>query len=554
MIKTLVISDFNAELACRYLCADRAAPVCKATVAPYGQVFQTLASPPADSSDVAFIWTRPEGVVSEYKNILEGGAIDIDRALAEVDAFAEAIVAFAARCRLVLIASWVSSNNGRGLGMLDWSRDGQAYCLARMNARLADALVGIKGTFLLDSQRWLDRANHARDEKYWHTMKSPFTEEVCRSAALDVKAAIRGADGLARKLLIVDLDNTLWGGEVGENGWQGINLAGHDAVGEAFVEFQRALKGLSRRGIALALASKNDEDVALKAINEHPGMILRGEDLAAWRINWNDKAQNIVELTKELNLGLQSVVFIDDNPTERGRVKEALPDVLVPDWPQDPTRFAEALRQLDCFDQPAITREDRARVRMYKEERDRKEDLKTKSSLEEWLNTLDIQITLEPVGESNIKRSTQLLNKTNQMNLRGRRLSESDLMSWLKQTGRFALAVSVADRFGDIGLTGLVSWQPVGDDIEIVDYVLSCRAMGRKVENFMASLVVDAARASSKRRVLAPLGPTERNRPCSEFWRTSGFSEFEPNHFVWDATKPYPKPDCISVKSGSSVA
>jgi FkbH-like protein len=551
MIKTLVISDFNAEFVSRYLSADQAAPICHAVTTPYGQVFQTLAgSPEAGQEVVAFIWTRPQGVIAEYQKLLDGLAFDMNRLLTEVDAYAAAIAAYAAKCRLVFVGSWVSSANGRGLGMLDWTTDGHAYCLARMNGRLADALAKIQSVFLLDSQRWLD-GKPGRDEKYWLTLKCPFTEATCQSAALDVKAAIRGATGLARKLIIVDLDNTLWGGEVGEQGWEGLTLGGHDPAGEAYVEFQSALKVLGRRGIALAVASKNDETIALEAIDRHPEMILRRDDFVAWRINWKDKAQNIVELAEELNLGLQSAVFIDDSPIERGRIKEALPDILVPDWPKDVTRFAEAMRQLDYFDQAAITTEDRARVRMYTEERARKETLMTVSSVDEWLGSLGIQIGIEPVQQTNIKRSVQLLNKTNQMNLRSRRLSEVEMINWLSDhKDRTALVLRVTDRFGDIGQTGLVSWQCVGDDIEIVDYVLSCRAMGRKVEDLMVSLAVDAARTMKKSRIVATLDPTARNQPCADFWRNSGFIELEHNKFVWDATKPYPRPDFMKVALG----
>src|SRR5262249_49781653 len=153
-----------------------------------------------------------------------------------------------------------------------------------------------------------------------------------------------------------------------------------------------------------------------------PEMVLRRSDLAGWRINWRDKAENLVELVRDLNLGLQSVVFIDDNPAERGRIAEALTEVLVPDWPRDPCRFADALRQLDCFDQPSLTVEDRSRIKMYVEERKRTENKRAVGSIEDWLNGLGVRVNIDAVGAANLARAVQLVNKTNQMNLRTRRI------------------------------------------------------------------------------------------------------------------------------------
>lgn len=550
MTHVLVVSDFNADLVSRYIAADRSAPAFQSTATPYGQVFQALASPEHHDKDgVGFIWTRPQGVVPQYLQRIEGAAVDMESILAGVDAFAGAVRSYASHVRLVLVASWTSSASGRGLGMLDWSRDGLAGALARMNIRLADALADLPNVFILNAQSWLDGARPARDDKYWYTMKSPYTEAVCQAAAKDVKAAVRGVEGLARKLIVLDLDNTLWGGIVGDDGVEGLQLGGHSATGEAYVEFQKALKALSRRGVALAVASKNDEAVALKAIDEHPAMVLRRDDLAAWRINWNDKAQNIVDLVKTLNLGLQSVVFIDDNPTERGRVADALPDVLTPDWPKDPARYAEALRQLDCFDQPHITGEDRARVQMYAQQRSRDETLAVAGSAEDWLASLDIKVAVEPVAAANLKRSVQLLNKTNQMNLATRRLTEAEYSDWTAQgAGRQALALNVADRFGDIGLTGLLSWEVRGRDLEVVDFVLSCRAMGRQVETLMAALAFEAALALGCDRVRASFVPTERNRPCLEFWQGSGFTQMQAGVFERSTDEPYARPVVIAVE------
>jgi len=556
MADVFVVSDFNAELASRFIRVDPNSPVLSVETAPYGQVFQTLsAERPGSEAMTLFVWTRPEGIAPSYAALTEGEPVSIERLLDAVDIFAETVKRAAQRFRTVLVASWTRSESGRGFGLLDWSGGGQARALARMNLRLADRLEGHSNVRLLDSQRWLDVARPPRDARYWYAIKFPFTESVAQAAARDVKAAVRAFAGQARKLVILDLDGTLWGGVIGETGWQGVQLGGHDAAGEAYVDFQKALKTLSARGVALGVVSKNTEAVALEAFDQHPEMALRRPDLAGWRINWRDKAENLVELVRDLNLGLQSVVFIDDNPAERGRIAEAFPEVLVPDWPKDPCRFADALRQLDCFDQPSLTAEDRSRVKMYVQERERTESQRAAGSIEDWLNGLGVRVSIDAVGGANLARAVQLANKTNQMNLRTRRITEPEFLRWLSEgRRRQTLAIQVADRFGDAGLTGLISWELSDDGLEIIDFVLSCRAMGRQIENLLVHLAVEAARAQGSPRVAAHLFPTSRNGPCREFWKGSGFDEPETDRFIWDAAKPYPKPAFIAVAAGANGA
>lgn len=539
-----IVSDFNAGLAARYLNADSGSPSCEAVAAPFGQLYASLVGEPPAGADFGFVWSRPEVASSAYGQVLQGQSVPQDAILAQVDEFAAALTHFAAQFRAVFVASWTRTHVGRGLGMLEWSSGGHALLLAKMNVRLAEALGKTRGVYLLDAARWLETTTvPPYDSKYWFAMKSPFTEPVFKAAASDVKAAIRGCLGQGRKLVIVDLDDTIWGGIVGDIGWQELRLGGHDHVGEAYVDFQRALKELTSRGIQVALVSKNDEGLALEAIDRHPEMVLRRSDFAGWRINWNDKAQNVLELVKELNLGLHSVVFIDDNPGERGRVREAFPEIFVPEWPKDPVRFAETLRMLDCFDQPRLTEEDRARTRMYADERERRQMSASFSSMEEWLRALGIMVQVACVSGANLKRAVQLMNKTSQMNLSNRRMTEPEFLRWLDAaSGREAYALTVSDRFGQLGLTGVISWQRNGESLDIVDFILSCRAFGRKVEETMLHIAVEAAGKSGLSEVTARVVPTKRNRPCLEFWAGSGCAETEQNVFVWKTEQAYPLP------------
>jgi FkbH-like protein len=518
-------------------------------VAPFDQVVQTLMDLGTRDRKVTLlvVWTRPEQVSPSFNDVLVGGDLDLGRLEAEVDAFASLLQTHADAARFVFVPSWVTPPWRRGMGMLELRPGRAANALMRMNLRLADALARLPNVFLLDAQRWLAAApDGAFDPKLWHAGKVAFADDVLAEAAADIQAALRGVLGMSRKLVVVDLDDTMWGGIVGDVGWESLRLGGHDADGEAFVQFQKQLLALTKRGVALAVVSKNEEPTALDAMQRHPEMIIRPAMLAAHRINWRDKAQNILEIAQELNLGLQSVVFLDDNPIERGRVHEALPEVYVPEWPADPTHYPRALESLRCFDTPHVSAEDLERNAMYATERERTA-LRTKvSSLDDWLATLDLAVRFERLGGENVSRATQLLNKTNQLNLRTRRMSERELLDWSKEEGHEVWAVHVGDRFGQAGLTGLLGLARDGDDVQLADYVLSCRVMGRRVEESMVwAAQVRAGRLGGRRLVIEPI-PTAKNKPCIDFFARLGAGAAE--RYVRSAEEPGPPPALVQLE------
>jgi FkbH-like protein len=490
-------------------------------VAPFDQVVQTLVELSSRESkvDVAVVWTRPEQACPSFRALLEGERVDSEVILAEVDAFATLLRSQANAARFVLVPSWVLPPWRRGLGMLELRPGRAGLVLLKMNTRLVEALAELSNVFVLDAQRWVGTARDgACDPKLWHAGKVAFSSDVLSEAARDIHAAMRGVLGMSRKLVVVDLDDTMWGGIVGDVGWENLQLGGHDANGEAFVEFQRRLVSLTKRGIALAVVSKNEEATALDAMRSHPEMIIRPEMLAAYRINWRDKAQNIVEIAQELNLGLQSVVFLDDNPIERGRVREAIPEAHVPEWPSDPTHYSLALESLRCFDTPHVSAEDLERNAMYATERERTALRSQVSSIDEWLATLDLVVRFERLGPSNVARAAQLLNKTNQLNLRTRRLGEAELLAWGQEPGREVWTVHVADRFGQAGLTGLLGLERRGSDVELADYVLSCRVMGRRVEETMVWAAETRAASLGGQQLLIEPIVTKKNKPCIDFF------------------------------------
>jgi FkbH-like protein len=542
----VVIADFTADDFARVLEQDPELPQLGAEVASFGQVVQSLLA--GDAADFAFVWTRPDAALEAFAKLAEFEPVDHAALLAEVDAFCKVVATGAKRFKHVFVASWTLPPWRRGMGAIDARETGLSHALWAINLRLSEQLAPLSNVHVLNAQRWIDAAGRGFASKAWYLGKVAYPNDVFAEAARDVKAALRSLSGQARKLLVFDLDDTLWGGIVGDVGWENLRLGGHDGEGEAFVDLQRAAKALTRRGVVLALVSKNEESTALEAIRSHPEMVLREDDFVGWRINWTDKARNIVELATELNLGLQSVVFIDDNPVERARVREALPEVFVPEWPEDKLLYPSALLGLRCFDSVSITSEDAQRTQLYTSERKRDALLKQIGSLDDWLKGLNIKVRVEPLGPANLVRSAQLLNKTNQLNLSTRRLGESELMEWTKAPSRKLWSFSVSDRFGDAGLTGLVSIEVDQRIGRIVDYVLSCRVMGRKVEETLMHLAIAEAQKLGVDIVEARYLKTAKNKPVLSFLQKSGFATTDGELFTWDALREYRLPEAVTLE------
>lgn len=553
-LRCVTFSDFNLDNFNSRLENDDTQPLVKVVDTDYGQVRQHLLDPDAacwdQDPDCAVVWTRPEAVVPAFGRLKAFESVKLESILSKVDEFAKQLGALESRVDTVLIPSWTISPNERGLGLLDMQNGvGIANTLKRMNLRLADAFADRSGFFVLNAGQWVQQGGQAAyNPKLWAMAKVPFASSVFEVAVEDVKGALRAVRGDAKKLIVLDLDDTLWGGVVGEDGWEHLQVGGHDAVGEAYADFQRSLKAMTNRGVLLGVVSKNTEGVALEAFEKHPEMVLSLDDFAGWRINWKDKAQNVAELVDELNLGLQSAVFIDDNSFERGRVRETLPEVFVPEWPDDPFRYRQKLRSMRCFDTPTLTREDRERASMYAAQRKRSSAKEEVDSLDDWLQTLDITVQVEPLNDANRARVVQLLNKTNQMNLRTRRMPEAELIDWLEDENRCLRAFRVSDRFGESGLTGILSLEKQGEEAHLTDFILSCRVMGRRVEEAMLAVATEEAQRMGGTSVVAEYLPTEKNAPCLEFWEQSGFENGQSEHaFRWTLGDLYPVPDHIDL-------
>jgi len=552
----VLVSDFNQQNFAGFAANDPDFPKIEPISAPFGQPVETLLSRDMpcwqDAPDFAVIWTQPQSVIPAFKKLLNFEQVSLQQVLEQVDEYSDLLATMRERVRYTLIPSWVLASDRRIFGVLDMQPEiGLTHTIMRMNLRLAENLAKVSGVYVLNANSWIARAgSQAFSPKLWYLGKIPFGNDVFKAAVADIKAALRGMLGYSRKLIILDLDDTLWGGIVGEAGWENLVLGGHHHRGEAHADLQRTLKSLRNRGILLAIVSKNEEPVALEAIRKHPEMVLQLEDFAAWRINWQDKARNIIDLLSELNLGPQSAVFIDDNPAERARVKESLPEVLVPDLPQDPLLYPTALLSLRCFELPSLSREDLARTAMYHSENKRRDLKKTVASLAQWLARLATRIQVEELHPANLPRAVQLLNKTNQMNLSTRRMTESELMAWSKEQHHRLWTLRVSDRFGDAGLTGIVSLEIQDGRAQIVDFVLSCRVLGRQVEETMLAVAIQHVQAMGINDVYAHYVATAKNKPCLEFFKNATPRlQQRGDLFIWHGKQAFPLPEHIEIVS-----
>jgi len=351
--------------------------------------------------------------------------------------------------------------------------------------------------------------------------------------------------GITKKCIVLDLDNTLWGGVIGEDGFNNIKL-GDNPIGRSFVEFQKRLLALNQRGIILAINSKNNFDDAMKVINEHPNMILREDNFGCIKINWNDKVTNLHEISSELNIGLDSFVFFDDDPINREFVKSQLNQVLVVDLPSDSAKFAHILTEMNVFESLKITEEDKKRKDMYLGQRKRVEFENKIGDFNEFLKQMDIQVLIKKADGFSIPRISQLTLKTNQFNLTTKRYQEDQISSFSDDKNRIVECAQVSDKFGDNGITGVYIVEKKNDEWIIDTFLLSCRIIGRGVEDIMLSQLIERARKENIKKIKGKFIPTKKNKPAENFYEEFGFKK-EDDFWVFDTEQTIKKLEHIKM-------
>jgi len=381
-------------------------------------------------------------------------------------------------------------------GVLDsQSGDGQTAAIQQINQLIQTIAAGHAGVYVLDYDALVARYGRAQwhDERKWLTVRLPIAAQNLNYLVNEWFRFLHPLTGKLAKALVVDLDNTLWGGVIGEDGMAGIRL-GSEHPGAAFQELQRALLDLHQRGILLAICSKNNRDDAMEALQNHPGMLLTPAHFAAMRINWGDKAQNLREIARELNIGVDSLAFLDDNPFERQQVRRQLPEVYVINLPNDPMEFSRVIRECPLFERLSLSAEDQQRGKYYQAQREREQLEQTISSREDFYRSLLQEAEVAPLTKSTLARITQLTNKTNQFNLTTRRYTEQQISQLVSSPGWHCFSIRLRDRFGDNGLVGVAITHQQGATCEFDTLLLSCRIIGRTVETAFLSFLAQHAR------------------------------------------------------------
>jgi FkbH-like protein len=376
----------------------------------------------------------------------------------------------------------------------------------------------------------------------WNLAKLPFADAYIPLYADHVGRLLGAMRGKSRRCLVLDLDNTLWGGVVGDDGMEGIEIAEGDAVGEAFRAVQRLALDLRRRGIVLAVSSKNDDAIARRVLRDHPEMLLREKHLAVFQANWNDKATNIKAISEELSLGLDSFVFLDDNPVERGIIRQMLPDVAVPELPADPAYYARTLAAAGYFESISFSDEDRQRAEFYERNAKRVALKNSVGDVQAYYSSLGMEIHFAPFDQVGRSRIVQLINKSNQFNLTTRRYSEAEVAALEQDPHCFTLQVRLKDVFGDNGMISVVICRPEAPNMWDIDtWLMSCRVLGRTVEQMVLRELILCARERGIAKLVGRYIPSGRNDMVKDHYAKLGFSAGD-REGVWILNVAVPEP------------
>ena len=404
-------------------------------------------------------------------------------------------------------------------GILDGrGRPGQRDAIARLNSRISQGLSQRDSAYVLDIERLTAALGDgaANDPRNWHRAQAPWKPALLEAIARESARHLRPLRSLTKKCVVLDCDNVLWGGVAAEVGLSEIGL-GPEPAGSPFVSLQYALRAVLARGVVLAVCSKNERSAVDEVFSQHPHMVLAPEDIAIWRVNWNDKASNIVEIAEELNIGLDSIVFIDDSPFECGRVRQALPEVEVVCLDGNPGNFRRTFEELDYFDPLSLTEEDVQRTSLYRGESQRRELAERLGTVEEYLATLDMTVEVARVDQSSVSRVAQLIMKTNQFNLTTPRYTEADIRAMMDSTDCVVASMRISDVYGDSGLVGAAILSFSQPHVELNAFLISCRVIGRGAEDaFLAALTQEVSKRNNT-GLMARYIPTRKNSLVADF-------------------------------------
>ena len=465
-------------------------------------------------------------VPEAYRDFLRPRSMEFDEIVRRFRDEAHALLsAFRGRCNAPVVMHNFAPPSYLAAGALDARQpQGQQELIRRLNDALADISRTITGVHLLDYAALVGRHGAANwyDVRMQHFARAPIAAMMQTHLAAEHLKYLRALNGLSKKCLVVDLDNTLWGGVLGEEGPLGIQL-GATYPGSAFVEFQHRLLDLHTRGVILAVASKNNPSDVDEVFQANPAMVLKKSHFAEMQVHWNSKTVSLPEIARRLNIGLEHCVFADDNPVECEEVRRSLPMVTVIELPSQPERYSEVLLQEGLFDTLGLTDEDRRRGELYRQRAEAETLRASIGSVEDYYRDLQMELSLAPVDRISLPRAAQLTQKTNQFNATTRRYSEADIERRTSDANWIVTSIGVRDRFGDNGIVGFVMAHCEDGVLNVDTFLLSCRVIGRGVETAMLAHLCDCARAKEARSLTATVIPSSKNEPVRDLFARHGF-------------------------------
>jgi FkbH-like protein len=474
---------------------------------------------------VVLLWRIEEVLAQELEGFVAGDPSALTAARGKIQDLGRAVAALRQAFGGVIVAGTPPFPHSATSDLLDPAGIGTG---GRFHAEVRDAWLHELGpaaavlTFDLDALQRYHGASRAADARTWYLYRQPYREEFLALVGERLAALLRLTRTPPRKCAALDGDGTLWAGIVGEDGADGVQIGG-DFPGSAYRDLQKLLLHWRRQGVLLVLLSRNNEADVWEVFDRRPEMVLRREDISAWRIDWQPKPDNLRALAQALNLGLDSFVFIDDDPVEVERMRAAWPEVACVLLPADPARIVEEVVRHRLFERLETTSEDKRRAGMMADE-GRRSELRSRLSPEEFLASLDLRVRVFEAGEEHLARITQLVNKTNQFNLTTIRRDQAEVRRLMAAPGCLVYGLTARDRFGDYGLTGAAIVQDRGTACEIDTFLLSCRILGREVETAFLAALARAAGGRDRREIVARYVPTAKNAPAADFLPRHGFA------------------------------
>ena len=411
--------------------------------------------------------------------------------------------------------------------------DSFSYQLRKLNFLLAESCAEYKNVFIVDIDGLQSRLGEAqvRDPKMYCIAKMPFRTDFLPYIAKQITDTVLAASGSFKKCIVLDLDNTLWGGVIGDDGMDGIQI-GELGLGHAFSAFQQWLKEMKNRGIILCVCSKNNEDTAREPFEKHPEMVLKLEDISVFVANWEDKAGNIRHIQSVLNIGMDSLVFLDDNPFEREAVRSLIPNITVPELPENPEEYVDYLRSLNLFETASYSEEDRVRTQQYRAEAQRVSLQSQCADYDAYLEGLQMIAEAKPFDSFHFPRIAQLTQRSNQFNLRTVRYTEQEIASIAADDKYVTIYFTLKDKFGDHGLISAVIMEKQEDRLFVNTWLMSCRVLKRGMEEFIVNKMVSAAAEAGYTTVVGEYLKTAKNAMVSKIYEKLGFTALDDTTFV----------------------